>query len=418
VETTVPTSAPLLRFDDPTMQNPHPIYARLRELAPVVRVEMPPSGLQVWVLTRYEDVRAALADRRLSKDVEKAGELLHKHAPIGPTSDLTSRMLSRHMLNADPPEHTRLRRTMSKAFTPDRVDALRPRVEALTTELIDGFAGEEEIDLISRFAFPLPLTVICELFGVPEEDRVELHRWSLALTVDSATVALTDDARSSASQQAARSMGAYLADLVERKRQHPTDDMLSALAETQRADGNLTDAEVVGIAFLTLIAGHETVVSLIGNAMLALFNNPAEFATLRAEPALLPNAIEEFLRYDGPAHSAMLRHTLEPVEYGGVQIPEGEFVLPLITSANRDALRFPAADRLDLHRSTAGHHLTFGHGVHYCIGAPLSRMQGVIALRQLFERFPAIRLGVDPDDVRWQFSTLIRGIESLPVRLH
>jgi cytochrome P450 len=404
-------------FEPTTMQDPHAGYARLRAELPVHQTVMPP-GLNVWLVTRYDDVRAALADPRLSKDVEQARELLQRQATLRASGAAHAQTLSKHMLNADPPDHTRLRRLMTKAFTPARVARLRPRVEELANQLLDKLSLADEAELISQFGFPLPLAVICELFGVPEADRADLHRWSTAMVTDSASVALTSDSRSTDAQQAAAAISGYLVRLIESKRRQPGDDLLTALVQARGEHGeDMLDAnELVSMAFLTLVAGHETVVNLIGNGMLALLRHPEQLAALRADPALLPNAIEEFLRFDGPANSAMLRHTTEPVTFGDVTIPAGEFVLALVTSANRDGDRFADPDRFDISRP-AGGHLTFGHGIHYCIGAPLARLEGEVAFRLLLDRFPHIRLGVPADRLRWRFSTLVRGLESLPVRL-
>jgi cytochrome P450 len=405
---------PSFTFDDATFQDPHPAYARLRAEDPVRPVILP-SGIRVWLLTRYDDVRTALADRRLSKDVDKAAELLARQAPGG--GDAHVALLTRHMLNVDPPEHTRLRRLMARAFTPGRVERLRPRIATVTEDLLDAMDRHDEVDLIAAFGFPLPLTVICELFGVPEADRADLHTWTSLLVTDSASLALTSDARSAMAREAAQSIAVYLSALILRKHEEPGDDLLSALVEAREDGETLDHAGVVSMAFLTIVAGHETVANLIGNGTLALLTHPEQLAALRADRSRLAETVEELLRYDGPANSAMLRHTLEPVSYSDVDIPAGEFVLPLITSANRDADRFTAPDRLDPRRPSGGH-LTFGHGIHYCIGAPLARLEAEIAFDRLLTRFPRLRLAVDPAGLWWNHSTLVRGLTALPVRLH
>jgi cytochrome P450 len=399
------------RFDSAILQDPHPSYARLRAELPVHQSVMP-SGLKVWVLTRYQDVRSALSDPRLSTDVERARELMQKYTNLEPSAQ----MLSKHMLNADPPDHTRLRKLVATAFTARRVDALKPRVEQLTHELLDDLPIDTDVDLVSQFGMPLPLAVICELFGVPQPDQADFSRLAMELITDSASMAMTS--RSMDQKEAAAAISSYLSQLVERRRREPGSDLLSGLVQARGDDGQdvLNHSEIVSAAFLTLSAGHETVVNLIGNGMLALLSHPDQLESLRADPSLLPSAIEELLRFDGPANSAWIRHTTEPVTFGDVTVPAGQFVLAIITSANRDNTRFPDADRLDITRGSRGH-LTFGHGIHHCLGAALARCEAESAFRILLERFPNIRLAADPHMPRWRFSTLIRGLESLPVRL-
>lgn len=405
-------------FDDATMQDPHPVYRSMRVDEPVLRAVMP-SGMKVWLITQYNDVRAALADSRLSKDVDKAKAVLARQG-LDATGDTDHAQVAiKHMLNCDPPDHTRLRRLMNQAFTPARVERLRPRVERIAEELLDGFASEPRVDLIERFGFPLPLTVICELLGVPPADRLDIHRWSTAMVSDSASIALTtqaQDDRVGAARQAAGELAAYLAELVTAKRAEPADDLLSALIQAHDNDETLDTGELVSMANLILVAGHETVTNLIGNGVYTLLRHPEQFAALREDQSLVPRAVDELLRYEGPANSALIRHTIEPVRYGDVTIPAGEFVLCLITSANRDDDRFDRADLFDITRPPGGL-LTFGHGIHYCIGAPLARLEGEIAIGRLMRRFPRLRFAVRPEELVWRFSTLVRGLDALPVLL-
>jgi cytochrome P450 len=267
-------------------------------------------------------------------------------------------------------------------------------------------AGPPEVDLLDKFAFPLPMTVIGELLGVPPADRDEFRTWSN--TILSAGAA---DARGAA----AAAMARYLTALVEAKRAAPGDDMLSAIAAASEDDDRLSRDETVSMAFLLLVAGHETTVNLIGNGMLALLRHPHRLVELRADPDLTPGAVEEFLRYDGPVNLATLRHTTQPVRIAGTTIPAGEVVLVSLASANRDPDRYPAADELDLHR--AAPNLAFGFGIHHCLGAPLARLEGDVAFRTLLARFPDIALAVKPEQLTWRTSTLMRGLTRLPVRL-
>ena len=399
------------QFDGDYFQDPHAHFARLREEGPVTPVVLP-HGDRVWLVTRYGDVRAALADPRLHKDW--AGKLT---APDW-TPDAVTGYLSMHLLNADPPDHTRLRKLVSRAFTARRVAGLRPRVEAITADLLDALdarfallketGGQEAVDLIEALAFPLPVTVICELLGVPVGDREKFGEWSHAM-VDSA-------GEPGAFRAAGTAMFYYFTELVAAKRAHPADDMISALVETRDTDDSLTERELIAMLFLLLVAGHETTTNLIASGVLALLTNPSQLDRLRSDPSLLPGAVEELLRFVNPLNHATDRFTLEPVEIGGVTIPAREWVLCVTSSANLDPARFPDAERLDVARD-AGGHLAFGHGIHYCLGAPLARLEGEVAFGALLSRFPSLSLAAEASSLRWRPSSLIHGLEKLPVRL-
>jgi cytochrome P450 len=397
---------PAEQLDAGYYQNPYGYFARMREEGPVTQV-MLPHGDRVWLVTRYADVRAALTDPRLHKDW--AGKLT---SPDWVPDEVTG-YLSVHMLNTDPPNHTRLRKLVSKAFTARRVAGLRPRVEAITTSLLDALearvrAGEETVDLIEAFAFRLPVTVICELLGVPTQDQAEFRQWSDAI--------VSAEGEAGSFRAAGTAMYHYFTKLVAAKRVQPADDMVSALIEAQDSGDSLDERELIAMLFLLLVAGHETTTNLIASGILALLTNPAELDRLRADPSLLPGAVEELLRYVNPLNHATDRFTLEPVEIGGVTIPAREWVLCVTSSANRDPGRFLDADRLDVGRD-AGGHLAFGHGIHYCLGAPLARLEGEIAFGALLSRFPDLSLAEDPSSLRWRASSLIHGLETLPVRL-
>ena len=408
------TSAPAepRELGDGYFQDPLSVFGPMREESPVTPVVFP-NGDRQWLITRYADVRAALADPRLHKDW--AGKL------TGPgwSPDPVIGYLSRHLLNSDPPDHTRLRRLVSKAFTMRRVAELRPRIETITSALLDDMAaraaaGEAEVDLIEAFAFPLPVIVICELLGVPAGDRDSFKEWSHAML---ASVGEPGQFRT-----AATSMYHYFTELLEAKRTSPADDLVSALIAARDADDaadgapSFDERELLAMLFLLLVAGHETTANLIASGTLALLTHPAEFDRLRRDPSLLPGAVEELLRYVNPLNHATERFTLEPVEIGGVSIPAREWVLCVTSSANRDPARFADPDRLDVGREPGGH-VAFGHGIHYCLGAPLARLEGEIAFGALLARFPGLSLAVDPASLRWRPSSLIHGLETLPVRL-
>ncbi|GAB3425675.1 cytochrome P450 family protein [Flindersiella endophytica] len=403
---TGPQSGPY-EIDESFLQDPHEVYDLLRAQAPAHKVRLP-FGTEAWVVTRYDDARAALSDPRLSKDMSRAQEFwMRAYDNVSDeVAETFDQSLSAHMLNADPPDHTRLRRLVNKAFTARRVEALRPRIEEITESLLDAMAGQDEVDLLESFAFPLPITVICELLGVPIEDRSDFRKWSALILSD------TGDEVS-----ASRQMAGYLRDLIARKRASGGDDLLHALLEASDDNDQLSEHELIAMVFLLLVAGHETTVNLIGNGVLALLRNPSQLELLRADPALLPGAVEEFLRYDGPINLATFRWTVEPVRLGDVEIPMGEFVLVSLLAANHDPGRFADPSKLDVTRP-AGGHVAFGHGIHYCLGAPLARLEGEIAIGRLLERFPGLRLASEqPAGLRWRASTLIHGLEELPVKL-
>ena len=385
-------------------RDPHGLVETFRDEAPVRRA-VAPRGLKFWLVTGHDDVRAVMTDPRLSKDSKRIRELFERHN--GTQAVAFSQSLAAHMLNTDPPDHTRLRKLVNKAFTPRAVARLRPRIEAITAGLLDRMADAGAVDLLDAFAFPLPITVICELLGVPEADRDAFQGWSNTIVSVSPTEEI---------QQASVAMSGFLTSLISAKRAEPSDDLLSDLVHASDEGDSLSPTELVSMAFLLLLAGHETTVNLIGNGMLALLREPDQLAALHADPALLPGAIEEFLRYDGPVNLATMRFTTEPVELGGVTIPEGEFVMVSLLAANRDKRRFADPDTFDVTRQPGGN-LAFGHGIHYCVGAPLARLEAEIAVGMLVRRFPRLRLDGEPQDLRWRHSTLMRGLETLPVRV-
>ncbi|MFI9358048.1 cytochrome P450 [Streptomyces lydicus] len=379
--------------------NPYKYYAKLRAQGPVHRVRVP-NGPDVWLVVGHEAVRGALTDPRLSKNWRASGQL----GAAGEESALFT-----NMLDADPPHHTRLRKLVAKEFTTRRVEGLRPRVQQITDELLDAMlaAPDHRADLVEALAFPLPMTVICELIGVPAMDREAFRGWSNEL------VAPTGE---EAAYAATVAMSDYLVGLIEARRKDPGEGLLSDLIRTSDEDGDqLSREELVGTAFLLLVAGHETTVSLLSNGVRALLQHPAQLAALRADFSLLDNAVEEMLRYDGPVETATWRFASEPVEIGGTLIPAGETILVALASASRDPERYSAADDFDITRDARGH-AAFGHGIHFCLGAPLARLEGRVALRSLLERCPDLTLDVDPGALTWRTGMLIRGTEQLPVR--
>ncbi|MFD7028111.1 cytochrome P450 [Streptomyces sp. NPDC059917] len=387
--------------------DPYPAYAWLREHAPVHRTTLP-SGVEAWLVTRYADARQALADQRLSKNP------VH-HAEPGKTGIPGERSagLMTHLLNIDPPDHTRLRRLVSKAFTPRRVAEFAPRVQELTDHLIDAFARKGEADLIHEFAFPLPIYAICELLGVPREDQDDFRDWA-GMMIRHGGGPRGGVARS------VKKIRAYLGELIHRKRDDLGDDLISDLIRASDHGDHLTEAEATAMCFVLLFAGFETTINLIGNGTYALFRNPDQRALLQeslaaGDRALLETGIEELLRYDGPVELATWRYATRPLTLGGQDIPAGDPVLVVLAAADRDPARFDDPDALDLSRSD-NQHLGYGHGIHYCIGAPLARLEGQTALATLLTRLPDLELAVPPEELRWRGGLIMRGLRTLPVR--
>jgi cytochrome P450 len=392
---------------DPSYKaNPYPLYSALRESAPARRITL--NTMPAWLVTRYDDVRRLLADPRLSNSLDNLSpELAAAGAWV-----LGERMLGldRNLLRSDAPAHTRLRRLVSKAFTAGRIEQLSPRVQQMADELVDRFAWRGTAELISEFAFPLPLMVIMELLGMPAADWDQFRHWA-EMTVPRGPDSLAEEAEGYAA------IRAYFVDLVAAKtRDCGGDDLLSALAAVREEGQHLDEDELLGMAWLLFTAGHSTTVDLIGSGTLALLRDPDQLAALRADPDRLPAAIEEMVRYDGAIELGISRFTTEEITLGDVTIPGGgEVVFLAIAAADRDPDRFTDPDRFDSTRAESGH-LGFGHGSHYCLGAPLARMQATIALRTLLDRCANLTLAVDPDELPWQVNPHLRGPGMLPVR--
>ncbi|MFE5207093.1 cytochrome P450 [Streptomyces sp. NPDC056600] len=386
----------LRQYGESFRADPHPVYAELRRKGPVHRVLLPaPDEYETWLVVGHEEARAALADPRLSKDPEKLGSSRFDGDPVG-----------KHMLASDPPQHTRLRTLVSKAFTPRRVEALRPRVQEITDELLDRMLPAGRADLVESLAYPLPMAVICELLGVPEGDRAAFRTMS-----NDAVAPATEADR----QKAAESFGAYLTRLIEDKRTAgPGDDLLSELIDVAGDDGDrLCDRELIGMAFVLLLAGHETTVNLITGGVHALLTHPDQLELLRADMGLLEGAVEETLRYDGPVETATFRFAAEPLELAGVPVARGDQVMIGLAAANRDPGRHLDPNRFDIRRVSTGH-LAFGHGIHFCLGAPLARLEARIAIGSLLRRAPGLALDGPPGE--WLPGMLVRGLRALPLK--
>ncbi|HMC29378.1 MAG TPA: cytochrome P450 [Candidatus Angelobacter sp.] len=385
--------------------NPYPIYDQLRAQTPVVRISIG-FGYKAWLVTRYEDVVFTLKDQRFTKDVYKAPkrgffrkEMLFAWM-FGP--------FVKHMLNADEPDHTRLRGLVQKAFTARFVESLQPRIESLSEELLDRIAAQGHMDLMRDFALPLPVTVITEMLGVPAADRGRFVGW-ITTILDTGI-----GPQSLKMLPLISKFKRYVRELMQLRRRQPENDLISALVVAEEAGDKLSEAELMAMIFLLLIAGYETTVNLIGNGMLALLDHPAELEKLRTQPAIMPSAVEELLRYDGPLEIASQRYALCDIEIAGTMIPRGHMLAPGLTSANRDPRQFEQPNGLNLTREP-NRHVGLGQGIHYCLGAPLARLEAQIAFAALLRRLPEIRLAVPRNSIRWRSSLVIRGLQELPI---
>ncbi len=389
--------------------DPFPLFAEVRALGAVHPVTLQ-DGHSAFLVARYDEARAALNDPRLSKDMQAAlardGEVVAEGLP-GPA-------FARHMLVVDPPDHTRLRRLVSAAFSNRRIEQLRPHIQAVVDGLLDTIAArgpESRVDLVESFAFPLPFTVICELLGVPEADRDGFGR-------DLGTLLAPTSSDETYAQAVAASdaVVAYLTSLVVTKQATPGDDLVSGLISARDGDARLTQQELLSTIFQLIVAGHDTTTSLIGNGVVALLRHPDQLRALQDDPTLVPAAIEELLRYDAPVPHSTFRFATAPVELGGVTIPAGAQVIISLASADHDEAHYTQPESLIVDRAEA-RHLAFGHGIHFCLGAGLARMEADVAFTALLGRFPELRLAVAVEELHWAHGDglVLRGLAELPV---
>ena len=391
--------------------NPFPFYAHLRAEAPVYRMTANrPEHDPLWIITRYQDVAAVLRDERFVKD--RSNALPPHQLPKANGLSRFSQIMNKNMLAMDAPDHTRLRELVHRAFTPAKVEQMRLRVEQMADELLDKAGKNTHFDLIEQYALPIPLTVICEVLGVPAADQAKIHRWKKSI-MSFAHQPLERLGKFSSLVSFIR----YVRHLCHLRRIDPQDDLISALAQQTDEQGDrLSDEELQGMVILLLVAGHETAVSLISSGTLALFEHPDQFELLRQNPMLAKTATEEFLRYYPPIETATDRFAREDVTIEGVTIPRGGQVRAVIASANRDPSQFENPDALDVTREN-NKHLSFGQGIHYCIGTPLARLEGHIAFNALLARMPTLRLDAPINALRWRPSLTFRRLETLPVRI-
>ena len=397
---------PEVNLLDPAFKaNPYPTYAALRSAAPVHRVTLP-EGQSVWLITRYDDVVTVLKDDRFVKDWRNA-KTPEQIVQIPHQAEVLAK-LDHNLLKLDPPDHTRLRALVHKAFTPHLVAGLRDRIQTIADTLLDAVQAKGKLDLIADYAFPLPIIVIAELLGVPAEDRDKFRAWS------DMAVSTTSYAEVEKTASAMLDFTAYLGVLFEARRAAPQDDLISALVLSEEVGDKLTEDELFAMVYLLLVAGHETTVNLIGNGTLALLQHPDQLARLKADPTLIESAIEELLRYDGPVETSTVRYASEDIAIGGAVIPRGEMVFVVIGSADHDPEQFPNPETLDIGRDI-DRHVAFGMGPHYCLGAPLARLEGRIAINTLLRRLPNLRLEVAPETLSWKPGLVLRGLHTLPL---
>lgn len=398
-------------FEPEHRLDPYALYAEERAAHPLVD-----TGMHMWIAFLHDDCWATVRSPSASSD-ERRGTLFRLEAQTDPR---LAAMFDRRpsLIFQDPPDHTRVRGLVSRAFTPARIEQLRARIEELTDELVDGLAerldsADTSVDIIDALAYPLPLTVICELLGIPLADHELFKAWSKSLIRSVDPSVLRTDEENAAIEVATAELDDYCLALLEERRRAPRDDLLSALVTAQDGDDELESSEIVGLASLLLVAGHETTVNLVGNGLLALLANPDELRRWISEPGLDANAVDELLRYDPPVQMVQ-RIVTGPLVLSDTAIPEGDQVIVIIGAANRDPEVFAEPDRLDLGRANANRHLAFGGGIHHCLGAALARTEGSVVLSRLIRRFPDIALAGAPT-LRPTFT--LRGYASVPVAL-
>lgn len=389
------------------LENPYPHHSDIRNLAPVQSV------FERWALFRYDDCFTMLRDASMS--VEEKNSDIAGSARVALEERIADEVGFRRrrdlsILNIDPPKHTRLRRLVSKAFTPRTIEGLRPMIQRLVDDQLDGVSAAGGGDVVDACAFPLPFDVINDMLGMPEADKETIKTWSGHMVKALDPIVSEEIVRLAV--ESAMKMNEHLVDVIEWKRANPADDLLTLLIDAEEDGDRMSTEELMAQVLLLFVAGHETTVNLIGTGFYELLRNPEQLAVWRDDPEIASNAIDELLRYISPVQMTR-RIALKEVEFGGVTIPPRAFVLAVIASANRDPDKFgPDADQLDLTRSDAGQHLAFGSGSHYCLGSSLAKLEAEIAIGSLIERFPNAKLAGDPV---WNGRLNLRGLEALPI---
>lgn len=393
-------------------ENPFPSLAQLRSLGAVVPIPFPRGGTdrQTWAVTRMEEVVQVLKDHaHFTVDSSSIGtNSLLKHN-AAETADTPTFFTSKTMLTVDEPDHRRLRLLVSKAFTPRYIESLRPRVQQIADELLDRVQAQGQMDLVENYAFVLPINVIAEMLGVPHADRNQVRVWSEALASG-----LTLGGHDEGVVAHMRAFGEYTAHLVADKRLHPAEDLISQLVAIEEAGDRLSETELRSLITLLIFAGHETTSNLIATGSLVLLDHPTQLAQLKADLSLVPAAVEELLRFKGPASTAGPRFATEDIEVAGQQIKRGDMLFPVLIAANHDETQFTQPDEVDLARAL-NRHLAFGQGIHTCLGAPLARLEGDIAFSTLLKRMPNLRLSIPRERISWHVSLNSWSLTALPV---
>jgi len=398
-------------WSDSFTQNPYPAFQRFREHSPIEPMTMP-NGQKAWMIFKYEIAIAALKEGRFIKDASKFINEEAREERSKQSVAYQNPFVSRHMLNVDPPDHHRLRSLVQKAFTPRMVANLQPKIEAIACDLLDQMKNKETIDLIDTFAFPLPIIVICDLLGIPFEDREQFRMWS-----NTFVEAVNDPERLQKISSALEDFSKYIDDFVDSKQHNLKDDLISHLIKAEENGDQLTKLEVRSLIFLLIIAGHETTVGLIGNGVFTLLQHPEQLDKLNKDQTLIDSAIEEMLRYEGPVEFTSTRWAAEDLTFYGQPISKGELVLIALSSADHDPEHFQDPDTFDITRRY-NQHLAFGKGIHHCLGAPLARLEGKIAILALFKRYPHLQLIAETTTLQWRPGLLIRGLKQLPLKLN
>ncbi|MDO7908059.1 cytochrome P450 [Paenibacillus sp. JX-17] len=389
-------------FSKEFTQDPYPVYEKLRQSEPVLKV-MLPGGQFTWLITTYEDAVTVLKDQRFIKDMTKIYGSRDSHINA-------SNLLTTNMLFSDPPDHKRLRGLVQKAFTPQLIHGMRDRIQDIANELLDEIGSRPTMNLIDEYAFPLPIIVICEILGVPSEDREKFRLWSNTI------IDASNEETGKYFEQHANEFLQYLRDWFEHVREEPGTDLISQLVAAEEQGDKLTEQELFSVVALLIIAGHETTVNLIGNGMLALLEHPEQRKLLLEQPDLIQQAIEEMLRYNGPVEFSTTRWAGEDLVFKGHTFAKGDMVIVALDAADRDPAQFKDADLFDITREKSPH-LAFGKGIHLCLGAPLARLEGEIAVTTLLNRYPDLQLSQEVKDLEWRSGMIVRGVKEIPLTL-